>query len=345
MKTRGGLAILVCAAVTLAVPASAAAVKPGFVVKPKSLQLRLGLPASKGYSASIVTDGHRQVVLSLSKGDVFARYTALGKVSRKGIKADFGSLGQVSLRFRNVRRYHPSLIPGLKLPKLLRDRCKGRRTVAEDGIFVGNVTFEGEHGFTRIQVSRRQGRVERSYRRVCKGRVRPFAGKGHNEAVFLVAQAKRSGVTRFLITGEASLSTKDENFSLTVAFAGENKKVGRVAVEKATLVFEELDSIAISPPGKKPLTAKVKLRKPFEGTASYLEDGTAPPTWTGNLGLRLPGSGLVPLAGPEFEGELCRGTGKTFENCLDSLTESLPFRYGSGSHSQPLALARLSSLR
>jgi len=344
MKRRRVILALAVAVAALALPASAAA-KPGYTVKEKSLQLRLGLPASKGYSASIVTDGHRQVVLNVSKDDFFARYTALGKVSRKGIEADFGSLGQVSLRFRGKRRYHPQLIPGLKLPPFLRGRCKGRRTVAEAGVFVGNVRFEGEHGFTRVRASRSKGKVVRSYRRVCKGPLRPFAGKIREEGIFLAAQAKRLGVTRFLVAAEASLSAKGKKFSLTIAFGGEQKRIGRVAVDKATLVFKELDSIAISPVGKEPLTAKVKLGKPFEGTASYLDEGTAPPTLTGGLGIRLPGSGLVPLAGPEFEAELCRGNGETFESCLDSLEEKLPLRYGSGSHSQPLALARLSSLR
>lgn len=344
MTARGGLAVLVCALAALSLPAGAAA-KPGYTVKPKSLQLQLGLPASNGYSASIVTDGHRQVELNVSKGNFFAHYTALGKVSRRGIEVDFGSFGQVSLRFRGKRRYHPSLIPGLKLPKFLQDRCKGRRTVAESGVFVGNVRFEGEHGFTRVKVNRHKGKVVRSYRRVCKGPFRPFAGKIREEGIFLAAAAKRFGITRLLVTTEASLSFKGKKFSFTIAIAGEKKKVGRVAVDKAGLLLEELDSVAISPVGKQPLTAKVKLRKPFEGTATYLDEGTAPPTWTGNLGIRFPGSGLVPLAGPEFEPELCRGNGETFENCLDSLEDEALFRYGNGSHSQPLALARLSSLR
>ncbi|HEU4738929.1 MAG TPA: hypothetical protein VFS54_07590 [Solirubrobacterales bacterium] len=344
MKRWRVILVLAAAVAILALPAGAAA-KPGYVVKPKGLQLQLGLPASKGYSASIVTAGHRQVVLRVSRGEVFARYTALGKVSRKGIEADFGSFGQISLRFRSKRRFHPSLIPGLKLPKFLQDQCKGRRTVTESGVFVGNVRFEGERGFTRIRANRRKGKVIRSYRRVCKGKRPTFASKIREESTVLTAEAKRLGITRFLLMAEASLGIGDEEFAFTVGIAGESEKVGRVAVDKGTLTFEEFDSIATSPPGKRPLTAKVKLRKPFEGIASYMEEGSAPPTWTGDLGIRLPGSGLVPLAGPEFEAELCRGDREAFEDCLDSVLEDEPFRYGSGSHSQPLALARLSSLR
>jgi hypothetical protein len=325
----------------LALPATAAA-KPGYTVKPKSLHLKIGLPASNGYTASIATNGHRQVVLNVSKGDVFARYTALGKVSRKGIEADFGSFGQVSLRFRGKRRYHPQLIPGLDLPKFLRNRCKGRQGVAESGVFVGNVSFEGEHGFTRVRANRRKGKVVRRYRQVCKGRVPAFANKIREESALLTAEAKRFGNTRFLLSAQTSLSIGSEEFSLGFVVGGEKEKVGRVAVNKAALVFEEDDLFAISPPGKKPLTAKSKLPKPFEGTSTYMDDGSTPPTWTGSLGVRLPGSGLVPLSGPEFKAELCRDA---LDDCLDSISEGQLFRYGSGSHSQPLALARLSSLR
>lgn len=347
MKRRRIVLALAVAVAVLALPASAAA-KPGYTVKQKSLHLRLKLPASNGYNAAIKTNGHRQVVLSISKGEFFAKYTALGKVSRKGIEADFGSLGQISLRFRGKRRYHPSLIPGLYLPKFLRNRCKGRPAVGERGVFVGNARFEGEHGFTRIRVNRRKGSVVRSYRRVCKGNF-PLANKIREEGVFLAAEAKRFGVTRLLFAIEATLSAKGKKISVTIAIAAEQKKVGRVAVSKGTFLIEPLNSVAISPRGKNPLTAKVKLRKPFEGTGTYLDDGSTPPTWTGSLGIRFPGSGLVPLTGPEFETEFCRGEGEAFEDCLDSAAEEPPLRggapYGSGSHSQPLALARLSSLR
>lgn len=344
MKARGGLAILVCALAALTLPASAAA-KPGYKVKPKSLHLKLDLPASNGYSASIETNGHRQVVLKVSKGEVLARYTTLGKVSRRGIQADFGAFGQASLRFRGKRRDHPSLIPGLDLPKSLRNRCKGRPTVVENGVFVGNVRFEGENGFTQVRANRQSGKVVRSYRRVCKGVPLPFAGKIREDNVVLTAQAKQLGVTRLLLAAQASLSFGDEGFSFAIAIGGEKTKVGRVAVSKAAFLIEEREVFAVSPLGKKPLTAQMKLNKPFEGTATYLEEGNSPPTWTGNLGARLPGSGMVLLAGSEFEAELCRGGKTTFDNCLDSFKEGFALDYGSGSHSQPLALARLSSLR
>ena len=336
MKPRGYLLPLACALAALAVPlAGTASAKPSHVVKPKSLSLKLRLPASNGYSASILTSGHRQVVLNLSKGSVFTRYTALGKVTRKGIEADFGSFGRVSLRFRGKHRFHPRQ----------RGRCSGRRPVGESGVFVGRVRFRGERGFTRVRAHRLEGTVVRAYRRVCKKAFRASTSKVREEVALLTAEAKRAGVTRSFLVIEAGASVGGEEFSFSIAAAVESKKVGRVAVRKAAVSIEELDSVAVSPRGKRPLTAEVKLLEPFEGTATYLDDGSAPPTWEGTLGVRLPGSGLVPLAGPEFEVDFCSGSLEAFDDCVKAAARNQPLLYGSGSHSQPLALARLSSLR
>jgi hypothetical protein len=349
MKARGPLLLLICALVALlALPVAGASAKPGYVVKPKSLRLNLSLPASNGYFVSIQTEGHRKVSLKVSKGSIFATYTALGRVTRKGIEADFGDFGRVSLRFEPKSRFTPQRFSGVPIPPSLRQKCKGKKSVGERGLFLGSVSFKGERGYTRVSARRLKGRVVRSYKRVCKRRAGAAASKTEprQETIGFSAQAQRFGVTRFLLGVESSFSFSEEEVVSTIAFAGERKKIGRVGVTKILLVLGELDSIEISPRGKRPVTAEVKMRKPFEGTASYLQEGKAPPTWTGTLGLRLPGSGLIPLAGQEFEAEVCRAVSEDeFERCIESILTDSVLAQGSGSHSQPLALARLSSLR
>lgn len=350
MKARGPLLLLVCALTALsALPVAAAGAKPGYVVKPKILRLSLPLPASKGYSASIETEGHRKVSLKISKGSFFATYDALGRVSRKGIEADFGDFGRVSLRFEAKSRFTPEgLFAGLPLPDSMRPKCKGKSSVGERGLFLGNVSFEGERGYTRVAANRLKGKVVRRYKRICKRRSSASASKAklREEAVFYGAQAQRFGVQRFLVGAEVSFAYGGEESASTIAFGGERRKEGPVSVLKLALILEDLDSIEISPVDKRPVTAKVKLRKPFEGTASFGQEGKAPPTWTGTLGVRLPGSGLVPLTGPEFEAEICRGSGEDeFSRCAESILLGSPVAQGNGSHSQPLALAKLSSLR
>jgi hypothetical protein len=338
MKGRGGLAILVCALAVLSLPVGAIA-KPGYSVKPKSLHLRLQLPASNGYTASVETKGHRQVVLRLSKGGIAAAYTALGRVTRKRIEADFGSFGHVSLRFRGKRVYHPK-----DLLSFLYRGCKGRKTVGERGVFVGGVRFEGERGFAQVRAHRAVGAAVRSYRRVCKDGFRPRAGasaiKPSEEDLFILAQARSGGVLRSFLGFKSSI------LGLTLAAGSEKRKVGRVAILKSAFTLDYARAIRINPRKDRPVTAKVKVARPFEGSATYLEEGKAPPSWSGTLAVHLPGSGLVPLAGPEFEAEICRAfSQEEIIRCTDQLMKTQPFRYGSGSHSQPLALARLSSLR
>lgn len=339
-------ALVACALGALALP-SAASAKPGPVVKPKSLHLRAALPASNGYSVGLSTNGHRQVIVSVSKEDFNARYTALGKVTRKGIEADFGDFGRVSLRFRSKSRSRQRSILAPYLPPQLRNRCKGRAPIRERGVFVGNVRFSGEHDFTTVRAHRLKGSLVRSYRRVCKSNLRADASaKISEEDTLIGAEAQRHGMLRFLLALEISVAVKQEDLSLTIAVGGLKEKVGRVAISKVQLLFNETDTIRASPLGRRPVTAELKLPKPFEGSASYLEEGKAPPTWSGDLALRLPGDGLVPMAGPEFEANICRSSSsEEFERCLQSLLKESALAQGSGSHSQPLALARLSSLR
>lgn len=340
--------VLLCAAAALlALPAGAGA-KPGYVVKPKSLALHFDAPASNGYSVSVDTEGHRKVTVSVSKGGFFATYTATGRVSRKGIKADLGRFGQISLRFHGKTRFQRSLVPGLNIPDPLRGRCSGRSPVRERGIFHGSFRFEGERGFTEAALRRVKGTARRTYKRICKrrGDASGSKAKTREENVFVRAEAQRFGTLRFFNGLEASVTDekgREENF--TIAFAGLQEKTDRVGVLKVLILFEDLDTVTISPRGKGPTTAQVTLRSPFAGTASYLEEGKAPPTWSGTLGLRVPGHGLVPLTGPEFEADVCRArTSPEFDRCIESIFVATTSQ-GSGSHSQPLALARLSSLR
>lgn len=338
-------------AALLAFPAAAGA-SPGYAVKEKSLRLRVEAPASKGWSAWIHTAGHHQVTLTAVKGDVIVIYTTLGTVSRKGIEASFGRYGEVSLRFHAKPEPRSFAAPPPPDPRRRpKSRCKGRRPVSERGVFHGGLLFEGEHGFTRVRAHRLSGSVTRAYRQVCKSGSRlPFAlaarAKDRDEVVVLGARARAGGVERALLVLDLSLA--DENGrreGLSFDIASRSSRVGRVAVAKLALVISDEPAVTISPRAADPLSAEVGLETPFEGTASYLAEGDLPPTWTGSLGIRLPGEGLVPLTGPEFETVLCRASGeREFDRCEEELSALEPF-YGNGSHSQPLALARLSSLR
>jgi hypothetical protein len=340
---------VLAALLALALPATAAA-KPGFFVKHKSLHLHLKPTASKGYEVSIETSGHRQVQISVEKGDFLAQYKALGRVSRKGIDADLGRFGQISLRFRS--KSGPRRIAGLPLPPPLRQRCRGRQPVRESGVFVGSIRFLGEHGYTHVIAHRLKGNVARTYRQACRHNrdLRASASgaasrhKDRAEAIILSASAVEQGVFRVFSATSIALESerkKDGGKGLSLYIVGLGEKVEGVVVIKLMFLIEDTISLVASPRRAKPVTVDVTPPRPFSGIGSYLEEQGQPPSWSGTLGVRLPGSGLVPLAGPEFKAEFCRAISeREFERC-----EEAELSQGSGSHSQPLALARLSSLR
>jgi hypothetical protein len=363
MKRNGRVgALLACALLALALPAAAEAGQHA-IVKKKSLHLDFKLPTRKGHPITVQTSGHRQIQIGVERGDTLASYTALGRVTRKGIEADLGRFGQISLRFRTKSRTRQEPLDGL-LPPPLRQKCKGRLPVRERGVLVGNIRFEGEHGYVRAVAHRVPARLTRSYKSVCRWKSGAQAGasaaRPRVEALMLSLEAHRRGVERALTMVSIPLPTKSrkdpEGFTIAIAFRKE--KVEKVGTSKAALLFDDIAGIAASPRGKKPLSAEVKLPAPFAGTGTYLEEPGQEPSWSGDFGVHLPGSGLVPLTGPEFEFAFCRAiSDREFERCLDKteltsrplgLSSRLLGRLlaqGSGSHSQPLALARLSSLR
>jgi hypothetical protein len=65
--------------------------------------------------------------------------------------------------------------------------------------------------------------------------------------------------------------------------------------------------VRISRRGIDPATAHLALDSPFSGRAHYkAAHAGVPAAWTGSLGVRLLGSGLLPLTGSHFHVVLCR---------------------------------------
>jgi len=363
MKRNGRAgALVLCALLALALPAAANAGQQA-IVKPKSLHLNFHVPASNGYAVSVHTSGHRQIKIGVEKGDSFAFYTGLGHVSRKRIEADLGRFGQISLRFLPKTRSRGAGLEKL-LPPALRGRCRGRASVLERGVLVGNIRFEGEHGYVRAVSHRIKASLGRGYRRVCGrksgARAGASAARGKIELLLLSLEAHRRGVERTLTMFSIPFPTKDvkRRKGLTIAVALRKEKIEGVGTAKATVLISDVVGLIVSPRAEQPLSAEAKLPAPFAGSGLYLEEPGQEATWSGDFGVHLLGSGLVPLTGDEFEFDFCRAISeREVERCTDedapsprplaisSRRLSRLLAQGSGSHSQPLALARLSSLR
>jgi len=365
------LALLV---VLFAVPATASA-RPGWEEVERALHLSFRAPTSNGYAMSVETAGHRQVTLTLAKGSVTATYRTTGRVSREGIEAKFGALGEIAVEF-DGRPTRFSLRPGLSfgLPRgLFHRECRGRRPQQEVGSFHGTIRFEGENGFTRIDTDRAKGKVRRTYRRFCKGGLlsRSFAatlGRASASAAkkptlhdlyinTLVVRGEQGGrELSFAVlgfSGSSGVPLLDELVKALGPFAIVETSEHRegMLIKRRGLAFGEEGSLIVSPPKRKRVSVTIAFPKPLEGTAKFDHVPGSPPSWVGSLVARLPGAGAVPLTGEGLEPTFCRASiaeeespslkqaERGFEGGRDA---RLLLRQGSGSHSQALADVRLS---
>lgn len=322
-----------CAALALVLPATAAA-KPGYVVHPGSFELNAFLPHHDGFSYLINAESHHRVQLTVSKGSASVIYRAKGRASSRGVHADFGPLGRINLRFELSTGETPPFLPQ-------GGRCRGRSMRVFPGKFRGSVRFEGEPGVKGITSHRGFVVVEHKFKTVCKQRRRhrrPHKQKKKQEKIeldFLFAKSHAEGRKAEFGLVNLVLPTKP-HFSLAISVGGVSERRGGVTITRSAIELEE-EVLRLSKLGSNPETATATPPKPFLGSATYSASRGSAPTWTGDLRVRLPGAGAVPLTGPGFHVRLCRGFAA-------STLDRRCFQ-GSGSHSQSLAEAKLSSLR
>jgi hypothetical protein len=354
--------VMLLALSALVLPADAAA-----EVQQRSLHLSFFTETADGYEVAVETRGHRQLALIVAKGGVSNVYRTTAKVSRKGIEADLGALGRIAVRFEGRRR--PLQPFGLPFPiDLHPDRvCRGRKPVREVGQFTGSIQFEGEGGYTRLQIGSARGEVRRAYRRVCHetrgdGKAQASKERGPLEGGrfnLLVATARMPGRTVKLNAFELELGPKGrllEELLGTIIGAAVTERREGVRIQRSGVTLGSEAALLVNP--VKGGVRKVTLapERPFGGTALYSATAGSAPSWIGDISVKLLGLGPVPLTGPAFSVEFCNLPIAALESA-DSRTPCLP-RDGtrslgrldardllaqiSGSQSQDFGEARLS---
>ena len=322
MKPWGGLAIFVCA-MGLLVPASAAAGLPKGSISLSSIKLGESNGYEVEFSAISFDRGRPAVALTAQRETASASY-AVRPPSGPGIHATFGTLGQVDLSFHRHK-------------KVLERPERHCRWILETGVFRGSFRFVGEGGYFAGEATNPEGRRFRLPDGFCGlGSFRPWLPPGLPRETVLAARVQTA-------TGEVGFRASRERSSRgTILFdAATTERVEGMRIERSVRVrgkpgdftATEASRAAVSPP------------LPFSGSARFRDPSGEPANWEGTLAVTLPGTELLPLAGESFTARLCPS--------LSILASCLPkhelaragSRYGSGSHSQPLALARLSSLR
>jgi hypothetical protein len=354
-------AMTVLALVGALLGAGPAQAKPKRFVIPESFEMHVELPKSHGYSVGITSTDHRHIVLTAAKGSLIATYEVVGRANRNRLDADFGSLGHVSLRFQSARRHIGEPHP----------HCEGKPALGEVGTMRGTVRFTGTNDLLDTSASRVRAEAVHSFRQVCTPRRLPGGrgsdsfgvGKPHphpHPAPERLLRRLDRGVLRgsgpeeepptllFAKRGRLELAVVSIPKFLMIAVAGEKETVGRVRVSRSVLTIAD-PRLVVSDHSTQSLQVTIGLPKPFSGHGKYVATPGADPSWTGSLRVPLPGAGTVPLTGPEFDVKACQPqTKEEADACAKQIRSQSISRlalYGSGSHSQALAEARLSSSR
>jgi hypothetical protein len=296
-KAKAGLA-LCAAATTLFAPSSAAAGSTaaaiGLLGAGPGPSRSFALKGSNGYSISV--QGSRRVVfLTASRGSAVANYITRGRATSRRIKARFGNLGRISVRFKpsgKVKRTEP--------PR----RCRGKDKVTTFGVFVGKVKFTGELGYTRVNARRVKGSVSTSPGRRCRAlpvRHGPSTFSRRLKLTVLSASGSQQtvGFEAIRLDGLPLLSSR-------IAFVASSiESRGSMLVLRSTYATGRAQTFTFD---KSLGAATVAPPAPFTGTASFERGGPRESpfsaTWSGSLTAPLPGMGTVPLTGLGFTASL-----------------------------------------
>lgn len=303
-----------------AAPASAEIQRPDETVY---INLRTG----QGYEVVAVLYPRRDVaVLHVEKGEpevegsrwtgaAYAVHPPLGAFKR-GIDLRIGGLARIKGRF----------VPDGP-PEVGRHNryCEGHGPVYESGQFRGRIVFRGEAGYLRVNSSRAEEHIMRSFKLRCEqGRAAKFqnripglfgyiespAGTFSNRDGTILAAGTRSEhrVTQFFALHHLFEQSSTFKAATLEWLPGEIAatrwaEVWRVAVETFTL----------TPPEEHPASAAVRPPAPFSGEATY---SRASHHLEGDLSVSFPGLKL-PLASPTSKAGTCAFTRRMLERVCD----------------------------
>ena len=287
---------------SLAIPslASAKLERRGDFAIGASRSVELRLRGTKGYAVSLFAGGSSSVDLTVKGHHATVQYTARGRVTKQLVKARFGRLGRVSVRFHPSQRPHRVPQPG--------GNCKGRGELVEPGVFVGTIKFAGEKHYTAVQASRARGKIRYKAKEVCH----EIGGRGHSLGFLILNAGEKNGGASFTAFKPLSKAFADE--SSFIAMVAEFQR--KLIITRSILAHSSGDSFTTVMSHGKLIQATVEPPAPFSGSATYSKTSAVPSeNWTGDLAGEFPGIGKVPLVGPEFCAESvlltsCEGSGR-----------------------------------
>lgn len=281
------------------------------------------LPRYRGYRISLATASDHLVRLSVVRllqpelGAYARAYYAVRPttpLSSGVLRADFGGIGSVTLRFHPKNREVGEN----------RKRCKGHRPVTERGTYHGTVELRGEGGYFEVATRTAPGTRRRSFTLRCDpGRAQqPAAGSLESYVEPNLRAGYGGDELLSLLWAESDIAGRhvalraadyEGGIHFDEVGAGVLESQPEMAIGRWANLLSPIGPLEIVPEASA-LTASISQLGPFFGMGSYVERPAAAPSWTGTYGASLPGL-LQPLTGPEFTADLCVRGPATAQSC------------------------------
>ncbi len=307
--------------IALAVPATASAAALRQAPRREIQQPTMGgfvyLGKVDGYDLVITNPNPHVAILFVYRSDetgesgVFASTSYAVRPQRSidsgVLRARFGAIGAVSLRFRPHGRTKVGHAG---------KHCRGRAPQTEFGEYRGTVSLRGEDGEFHIRGKRASGDRSRTFQLSCA------AGHAHKEEskplyeyvapsetffvtseggsiAMLLAISRRGG--RFVYLRAAHMQSYEAGADVQ---AGALERKHGMAIGHYAEVNGGEGTLLTSLPGVHPATATLAPPAPFHGEASFIENSPTSHAWGGTLAVSFPGLDL-PLTGPTYATSLC----------------------------------------
>jgi hypothetical protein len=272
-----------------------ASAAPGYTVYPASQYRFFHSLGTHGtdITVSARADGWVEIGVFQLRRSEMAEYFARGSVGPRRIKARFGRLGQIDMRWTPTSKREVTAEP--------QGDCRGRKALIQQGVWDGNFTFRGENSYTKAHVKRITGIAVHTFREVCNG---PDAGSEYSTPPEETLLAHNRGGPReveFQAATRAARGGRIEEFNAALTERRPKLFIRRSTFAGGEAVVGQFDfdatagSARVAPPG------------PFFGSAVL--DPSATEAWSGDLMVPFLGVDPVALAGSGFRASLHRSGG------------------------------------
>lgn len=255
--------------------------RSGFTVFKAARSWSFNLQAANGYTVIVYVIGRKTAFLDVISRDASVEYIARASVRGGEVRARFGRLGRLSMRFEPREARHSTTEP--------QGDCRGRPALVQKGVFRGLFRWRGEQAFSSARTEQVRGLSVRSFREVCKG---TNAGVGNDAPIQPMLIAKSRGGGRSVEVQTYSYPDGGQpSFAASLAESRGRLRISRSLFQDGQptdLTIDRDGAITIAPPF------------PFGGSAKFEPVQGNMGSWNGGLTGDFPGLGRVSLAGPSF---------------------------------------------